>query len=137
MCVQWLVVMSNITSIVTVFAFGMAPSYWWAFAARCLGGFFNCTFLYVCLSLNICIVEKCLNGHPELGALVQSMWQQLKQLRPNHTPELCPATIMCACSVVSKPASCNCLLSLQVIQLLEAAGMLRRCLENLQTRPIR
>ena len=47
MCFQWLIVMSNVTSMLSVAAFGMAKSYWTAFAARVLGGFFNCTFLYV------------------------------------------------------------------------------------------
>ena len=42
---QNLVTMSNISSVVCVLGFGLAPTYAMAFMFRCLGGLTNCTFL--------------------------------------------------------------------------------------------
>ena len=42
---QPLVVMSNVSSLLTVLAFGMTDKYGLALAARLTGGLFNCTFL--------------------------------------------------------------------------------------------
>eukprot|EP00884_Botryococcus_braunii_P001001 jgi/Botrbrau1/10901/Bobra.0025s0074.1 len=44
---QPLLIMSNISSIISVLAFGLAPSYSIACAARLAGGLFNCTFVCV------------------------------------------------------------------------------------------
>ena len=54
--VQPLVVMSNVSSLLTVLAFGLTSSYTLAIVARLTGGLFNCTFLYAlfCASMICC-----------------------------------------------------------------------------------
>ena len=53
MCLQPLVVMSNVSSMLSVLAFGCTDSYMLAMTSRLLGGITNCTFLYVTPPLSL------------------------------------------------------------------------------------